>query len=205
MSKDSSAIRSTTLKEKARIAILPLILTAFIGNIFYQNHLHHLEKVAKIARYKVAVAEYLEYGKTCTSFSSLPEINYENNTRSNQRWESVLAHYVPIRVAKCFTDKDKTVFRNPYLNLSFTNIAEASPGTAQYEYWQGMLYDFDMGMPFLRTGGSVCGDGSFSPSVGRGTCSWHGGYGNKRGERFDFKLAQKIHDPRPYLARLQAK
>ena len=204
MSQEFGQKKSLTLKEKAGVALIPLVLTAFVGNFFYQNHVHHQEKIAKISRYKVAVSEYLEYGKSCTPFSALPEINYQNNTRSNQRWESVLTHYAAIRVAKCFTDKDKTVFRNPYLNLSFTDIAKASPGTTQYEFWQGMLYDFDMGMPFLRTGGSVCGDGSFSPSVGRGTCSWHGGYGDQRGGRFVFKFAEKIHDPRPYLARLLA-
>ncbi len=179
-------------------------MVALISNTIYQNHLDAQQREVKIAAYELKVSNYLKAGDKCTPFEAIPEINYLTNTRSNQRWESVVEQFTSIRSAKCFLDVDKAIHTNPYRNFSFDGIATADVGTIQYEIWQGMLYGYDLGMPFLRTGGSICADGSYSPSVGRGTCSWHGGYGSRRGELFDFSFSESTYDPRPRLAELKS-
>lgn len=202
MSAGSSGSKNLTLKEKFQISFTILFIIAIIGNTIYQNHLEHEAKLAKIAKYKVLAVEYQKLSKTCIPFESIPSINYLNNPRSNDRVSSVINRYQAIMAAKCFIGMNETIYRNPYRNLGFKNLSTASSTSPSYEIWQGIIYDVDSGMPFMRTGGSICADGSYSPSVGRGTCSWHGGYGSQRGEKFDYKFSEKSYDPRIVLARL---
>lgn len=180
------------------------IFAISIGSLLYQSYVDNQEKKREIAKYKVLVSTYEQRGKLCVPVKDLPVIDFANNVRSEARVLSVATYFAAIGKAKCFLRDEKTIFTNPYRSFSIANVGEADIGSPEYEIWQGMLFYIDFGMPFLRTGGSVCADGSFSPSVGRGTCSWHGGYGSHRGELFNFKLSKPIYDPRPRLARLES-
>jgi hypothetical protein len=203
MSNSEYGFKSLKLKERVQIAFGLLFVIAIIVNSIYQGHLEHQAKLAKIMKYEVLVSNYKELAKSCQPFDSLPAINYANNPRSNERASSVLNKYKVIMDSKCFTSKNATIYRNPYRQLQMTGISTAAAGTPGYEIWQGIIFDVDSGMPFMRTGGSICADGSWSPSVGRGTCSWHGGYGSQRGEKFEYSLSQKAYDPRTVLLRLK--
>ena len=68
--------------------------------------------------------------------------------------------------------------------------------------FEGFLYEFDKGVPFLRSGMTMCEDGSLSYSRGSGTCSWHGGYAKQRGDFFSFNEIILEQDTRVELEEL---
>jgi hypothetical protein len=187
------------MKNKMRLTAFGVVIVLFIGNFAYQQNEKQRESERKIQKYQTLVLSYENLGKSCFELDGSQSPNFQNNVRSKERIESVSKYYTEIIRAKCFINSERTIFSNPYKSLEnsdWNNISENSVGN---EILQGIYFDIDMGMPFLRTGGSICSDGSYSPSVGRGTCSWHGGYGRQRGVRFEFQSVKPIYDPRRML------
>ena len=187
------------MKDRIKITSFVVVVILFVGNFVYQQIENQRELERKIQKYQTLVLSYENRGKSCFNLDGSQSPNFQNNVRSKERIESVSKYYTEIIRAKCFINSERTIFSNPYKGLEnsdWNNISENSVGN---EILQGIYFDIDMGMPFLRTGGSICSDGSYSPSVGRGTCSWHGGYGSQRGVRFEFQSAKPIYDPRRML------
>ncbi len=183
--------------------ILSLTLVfGFIFNLSYQGYTHHLEHQKKVAQYKQLVLEYDQLASACEDLDHLGVIDFNNNPRSVERVKSVLEYFSKITSAKCFVNSRGTVYKNRFRNVELEKSITSPPGTVDYEIFQAILYEVDEGIPFLRTGGSICGDGTFSPSVGRGTCSWHRGYAGRRGKQLDLVLLTEIYDPRVRLKQL---
>jgi hypothetical protein len=191
--------------KKYWIVILPVLVGLFVANASFQANKREAELSAKIARYALAVNSYNEYGKDCFRVTSENGPNYQVNPRSAERLSSVIEYFSEIMKAKCIILQDDKIYHSGYKSDIQKDFASASPGTPKYEVWQGILNAVDYGMPFLRTGGSICADGSYSGSVGRGTCSWHGGYGYPRGSKFEFSYLTPVHDPRPFYEYLLSK
>jgi hypothetical protein len=195
----TASSKISTTKQKFKVATFILVALIVVGNYFYQQGIHQQQLELKIKKYQNLTAKYEIRGKSCLSMNDSPKPNFENNVRSKERIDSVWNYYLGIMMAKCFIDSDGTIFSNPYKGLEksdWRNLPNNSPGN---DILQGFYFDVDRGMPFLRSGGSICSDGSYSPSVGRGTCSWHGGYGKQQGTRFEFQSAEQIYDPRRML------
>lgn len=195
----------STMKNKIRITAFGVVAILFIGNFIYQQNEKQRELERKIQKYQTLVLSYEYLGKTCFKLDGSQSPNFQNNVRSKERIESVAKYYTEIIGAKCFVNSETTIFSNPYKSLKNSDWNNMSENALGNEILQGVYFDIDMGMPFLRTGGSICSDGSYSPSVGRGTCSWHGGYGTQRGTRFEFQSAEPIYDPRRMLKILTQK
>lgn len=193
------------MKQKFKIGSFLLIILLVVGNYFYQQGIKQQQLELKIKKYQNLVIQYENLGKTCFSIEDSQKPNYENNVRSKERIESVWNYYLEIMRAKCFINSENTILSNPYKGLENSEWDSLSKESIGNEILQGFAFDIDRGMPFLRTGGSICSDGSYSPSVGRGTCSWHGGYGRQRGVRFEFQSAKPIYDPRKMLKILTQK
>ncbi len=187
------------MRNKLKLISFGVIVLLFIGNFVYQENIKHRELEQKIAKYRILVLSYENLGKSCFRMDISQSPNFQNNVRSKERIESVAKYYTEIMRAKCFINSKRTIFSNPYKGLENSDWNNISENTVGNEILQGIYFDIDMGMPFLRTGGSICSDGSYSPSVGSGTCSWHGGYGRQRGVRFEFQSAKPIYDPRRML------
>jgi hypothetical protein len=187
------------MRKKLKLTSVGVIVILLISYFVFQQHEKNRELERKIAKYRTLVLSYENRGKSCFIIDGSQLPNFQNNVRSKERIESVSKYYTEIIRAKCFINSEGTIFTNPYKalgNADWNNISENPLGN---EILQGVYFDVDLGMPFLRTGGSICSDGSYSPSVGRGTCSWHGGYGRQRGEKFEFQSAKPVYDPRRML------
>ena len=128
---------------------------------------------------------------------------YRNNPRSQERVSIVLDGFEKIIAAECFLFRNDQIHSNPYKNIVIADLGELPRNESEEEIYQGLLYEIDKGIPFLVTGGSICADGSYSASIGRGTCSWHGGYASKRGSIFRFDGSVVERDPRIELSNLQ--
>lgn len=187
------------MKDRIKLTSFGVVVLLFIGNFVYQQNEKQRELERKIQKYQTLVLSYENLGKSCFKLDGSQSPNFQNNVRSKQRIESVSGHYVKIMDAKCFINSNNTIFSNPYKGVKNSDWNNVSKNSLQDEILQGIYFDIDRGMPFLLTGGSICSDGTYSPSVGRGTCSWHGGYGTPRGSQFEFKSIKPIYDPRRML------
>jgi hypothetical protein len=194
----SRAFKVRAVRRGAAFTLIALL----VANFIYQNHLESVRHANEVERYKVAVADYYEYGKKCTKVDNLPKIDYASNPRSNARIATATNHFYAIFAANCLILDNNKIYKNPYKKFDFEIISTSPPGSVGNLVWLGLLYEIDRGVPFLRTGGTLCGDGWISGSSGRGTCSWHGGYARNRGTQFNFEGTSAIHDPRPMLKKL---
>ena len=195
-------VKGKTLKELRSIGLIVFLFIGFTGNYFYQAHIENLKKQEQISALKIQVHAYEQKYLTCINPADRSEITFDNNARSEVRISEVLAKYQKIIDAPCVILRNESIYSNPYQGISINSIFNATRTPQQEELYQGVLFDVDRGVPFLRTGGSICSDGWISGSVGRGTCSWHGGYARQRGNEFLFKFSVVEDDPRLALQEL---
>jgi len=196
-------LKGLTLKEIASITFLVLLVSGVVGNAYYQNYIENQEKNLRVEKLEVEVKQYLSRIDDCTNGMDIFPFDYRNNPRSQERVSRVLVGFEKIIAAECFLFRNDQIYSNPYKNIVITDLGELPRNESEEEIYQGLLYEIDKGIPFLVTGGSICADGSYSASVGRGTCSWHGGYASKRGSIFKFNGSVIERDPRIELSNLQ--
>ena len=196
-------LKGLTLKEIGSIAFLVLFVSGIAGNTFYQNYTENQEKNLRIEKLEVEVKQYLARIDDCTNGIDIFPLYYGNNPRSQERVSIVFDGFEKIIAAECFLFRNDQIYSNPYKNIVISDLGELPRNESEEEVYQGLLYEVDKGIPFLVTGGSICADGSYSGSVGRGTCSWHGGYASKRGSIFRFNGSVIERDPRIELSNLQ--
>jgi hypothetical protein len=196
-------LKGLTLKEIGSIAFLVLFVSGIAGNTFYQNYSENQEKNLRIEKLEVEVKQYLARIDDCTNGIDIFPLYYGNNPRSQERVSIVFDGFEKIIAAECFLFRNDQIYSNPYKNIVISDLGELPRNESEEEVYQGLLYEVDKGIPFLVTGGSICADGSYSGSVGRGTCSWHGGYASKRGSIFRFNGSVIERDPRIELSNLQ--
>ena len=196
-------LKGLTLKEIGSIAFLVLFVSGIAGNAFYQNYSENQEKNLRVEKLEVEVKQYLARIDECTSGNDIFPSYYGNNPRSQERVSIVFDGFEKIIAAECFLFRNDQIHSNPYKNIVIADLGKLPRNESEEEIYQGLLYEIDKGIPFLVTGGSICADGSYSGSVGRGTCSWHGGYASKRGSIFRFNGSVIERDPRIELNNLQ--
>jgi hypothetical protein len=161
-------------------------------------------KSQRIAELRIQVAEYKQQILDCVDGWNLFNSPYDSNPRSRERFDQVAAKFYKLSDAPCMMRNGK-IWTNPYKQVDLSQVRAGSTGRLQQEMYQGLLYEFDRGVPFLRSGETLCEDGWISSSRGRGTCSWHGGYAQQRGDLFTFDSSKLKRDPREELQRLLEK
>lgn len=196
-------LKGLTFKEIGSIAFLVLFVSGIAGNAFYQNYSENQDKNLRIQELNAEVKQYSARINLCIQGNNIFPFYYTNNPRSEERTAVVFDGFNKILDAECFVFENDKIYSNPYRNIEIADLGELPRNENEEEIFQGLIYEVDKGIPFLVTGGSICADGSYSGSVGRGTCSWHGGYASKRGYIFRFKASEFEPDPRIELSNLQ--
>jgi hypothetical protein len=196
-------LKGWTLKEISSVVFVLLLTVGIGGNVVYQKWSDNQEKNQRIEQLQLEVIKYEARMTTCVKANEVFPFFYSNNPRSQERLTEVIEGFRKIAEADCFVFRSDKIYTNPYKNLTVGNFIEVPRSGNEEELFQGLLYEVDKGIPFLVTGGSICADGSYSGSVGRGTCSWHGGYATKRGYNFDYGASVYEYDPRLELSSLQ--
>ena len=153
-------------------------------------------KNERIALLQEQVLQYEEKLTTCVNSRELLPFAYQSNPRSKERLEEVSKLFNQVVAAPCFERGDEKIYKNPYTRVDLGKLSQNSVDEIEVEMFEGFLYEFDKGVPFLRSGMTMCEDGALSYSRGSGTCSWHGGYARQRGERFSFNASYLEPDPR---------
>jgi hypothetical protein len=196
-------LKGLTFKEIGSIVFLVLFVSGIAGNAFYQNYSENQAKNLRIEKLNAEVKQYSARINLCINGNDIFPFYYANNPRSEERTAIAFEGFNKILNAECFVFKNDKIYSNPYRNIEIADLGELPRNENEEEIFQGLIYEIDKGIPFLVTGGSICADGSYSGSVGRGTCSWHGGYASKRGYIFRFKASELEPDPRIELSNLQ--
>lgn len=159
-------------------------------------------KNERIAMLNEQVSQYEEKLSTCVNSRGFFPFAYQSNPRSRERLEEVSKLFNQVVTAPCFERGDQRIYKNPYAEVDLGKLSHKSVDAIEVEIFEGFLYEFDKGVPFLRSGMTMCEDGSLSYSRGRGTCSWHGGYARQRGDFFSFRKLILEFDPRIELKSL---
>jgi hypothetical protein len=196
-------LKGWTLKEIGSVLFVLVLTVGIGGNVVYQKWSDNQEKNQRIEQLQLEVIKYEARMSTCVKGNEVFPFFYSNNPRSQERLTEVIKGFRKIAEADCFVFRGDKIYTNPYKNLTVDNFIEVPRSGNEEELFQGLLYEVDKGIPFLVTGGSICADGSYSGSVGRGTCSWHGGYATKRGYNFDYGASVYEYDPRLKLSSLR--
>jgi len=159
-------------------------------------------KNERIALLQEQVLQYEEKLSTCVNSREFFPFAYQSNPRSKERLEEVSRLFNQVVIAPCFERGDQKIYKNPYSGVDLGKLSKNSVAEIEVEIFEGFLYEFDKGVPFLRSGMTLCEDGSLSYSRGSGTCSWHGGYARQRGDFFSFNEITLEQDPRVELEEL---
>lgn len=178
---------------------LLLVVSSCVQDIRAEREL----KNQRIADLRVQIAEYEEQILDCVDGWNLFNTSYDSNPRSSERFDQVATKFYELSNAPCMV-RNGQMWTNPYKKVDLAQVRAESTGPLEQEMYRGLLYEFDRGVPFLRSGGTLCEDGWISSSRGRGTCSWHGGYAQHRGELFTFDGSRLKRDPREELEQLLA-
>ncbi len=193
--------RESLKKRLVRVTILTTLVgvTSFSINEYQTERRIKNERIAFLEKKKI---EYEAKLKTCSSTREMFPLAYKNNPRSRERFQEVSSIFYKIVSAPCFVKNDNKIYKNAYSGIDLGQVSQNSVDEAENEIFEGFLYEFDKGVPFLRSGMTLCEDGSLSYSRGSGTCSWHGGYAKQRGDSFSFSKATLEKDPRVELEEL---
>jgi len=178
------------------------VVLFFTSAYFYQVGVDRRELELKIQELELKAQEYEEKSKLCVPTSVIYQTAYSSDPRTSNRLTEVASIFNQITDAPCFNSLQGTMLNNPYKDVKLGELGDREHSPLEEEVFQGFLYEYDKGVPFLRSGWTLCEDGSLSGSAGRGTCSWHGGYAKQRGETFNFDFAEKIPNPRDKIAQL---
>lgn len=156
----------------------------------------------RISLLQEKVLQYERKLSTCVDSRDIFPFIYQSNPRSRDRLEEVSKKFNKVIAAPCFEKGDQQIYKNPYMGVNIGKLSQNSNDEIEVEIFRGILYEFDKGVPFLRSGITLCEDGSLSYSRGSGTCSWHGGYARQRGDRFSFNASTIAPDPRIELSEI---
>ena len=157
---------------------------------------HHAEQLKRQAIFKQKSVEYVALKASCWNLGGEATVIATGEPRSSQRLSALNAMLENIVSAPCILNPYRDlVLKNPFKGITSTNFNDAKMGSPGEVLHSEALLDLDSGVPFLKAGGSLCSDGSYSPSVGRGACSWHGGYAVNRGHKWD--MSQWVEIPKP--------
>jgi hypothetical protein len=178
------------------------VVLFFTSAYFYQVGVDRRELELKIQELELKAQEYEEKSKLCVPTSVIYQTAYSSDPRTSNRLTEVASIFNQITNAPCFKSARGEMLSNPYKNIKVGELGNREHSPIEEEVFDGFLYEFDKGVPFLRSGWTLCEDGSLSGSVGRGSCSWHGGYAKQRGSSFNFEYAQTITDPREEIDQL---
>ena len=179
-----------------------LFILTFASAYFYQAGVERRELELKVQGLEIKAEEYQSKLKTCLPTTFLYQAVYSGDPRSSNRITEVATIFNKITSAPCFVSLQGAMLSNPYKDIKVGELGTREHSLLEEEVFQGFLYEYDSGVPFLRSGWTLCEDGSLSGSRGRGSCSWHGGYAKQRGQMFTFDSAEKIKNPRVKIARL---
>jgi hypothetical protein len=196
-------LKGWTFKEISSVFFIFTIVLGIAGNAFYQNYSENQKKNIRIEQLQVEVSQYKARMSNCVKANEVFPFFYGDNPRSEERIIKAIKGFQKVVGADCFVFSSDKIYKNPYKDIEISKLGDEPRTKNQEEIFQGLIFEIDKGIPFLITGGSICSDGSYSGSVGRGTCSWHGGYASPRGYRFEFKSSEYEHDPRIELVSLQ--
>ena len=198
-----SSISSTKSLKKSifRTTIFLVITAAAILSI---NEYRSEQRIRneRISLLQEQVVQYEEKLSTCINSREVFPFAYQSNPRSRERLEEVSKLFNQVVLAPCFERGDQKIYKNPYAGVDLGKLSQNSVDEIEVEMFEGFLYEFDKGVPFLRSGMTMCEDGSLSYSRGSGTCSWHGGYARQRGDLFSFNEIRLEQDPRVELEEL---
>jgi hypothetical protein len=177
------------------ISSVAIIFAVVFGGIHLAS-VHHAEQIKRQAIYKQRVAEYAGLKGSSWNIGGESTVIATGEPRSSERLNALNAMLEKIVKAPCiFNPYQDTLLKNPFKGITsadFNSTRIGSPGAVLHSE---ALLDLDSGVPFLKSGGSICSDGSYSASVGRGTCSWHGGYASNRGHKWDMSSWELISKP----------
>jgi hypothetical protein len=190
------------LKLNWKKVIGTLFIVVLGASYLYQQGVERHELELKLEKLEVKAQEYNRKLEKCLSSSLIYENAYSSDPRSSKRLEEVALLFNKIVQAPCFKSVRGEMLSNPYKNIKVGELGNREHSPIEEEVFDGFLYEFDKGVPFLRSGWTLCEDGSLSGSVGRGSCSWHGGFAKQRGSSFNFVYAQTITDPKEEINQL---
>lgn len=172
------------------------ILGAVAFGCAHLSSVHHAEQVKREAIYKQKVAEYAALKASCWSLVGESTVVATGEPRSSERLIALNAMLKNLVSAPCIDNPyQDLVLKNPFKGITTAEFSDTKIGSPGEVLHAEALLDLDSGVPFLKSGGSICSDGSLSSSVGRGTCSWHGGYASNRGHKWD--MSSWVVIPRP--------
>jgi len=200
----SGSYSANSLKRNFFRTIIFLVLSAVAILSINEYRSEQKIKNERIALLQEQVLQYEEKLSTCVNARELFPFAYQSNPRSRERLEEVSKLFNQVVTAPCFEMGDQKIYKNPYTGVDLGKLSQNSVAEIEVEIFKGFLYEFDKGVPFLRSGMTLCEDGSLSYSRGSGTCSWHGGYARQRGDSFSFKSSTLQIDPRIELEALLA-
>jgi len=135
---------------------------------------------------KQAEKNYLFAVSDCFNISNYASIRATGLPRSNERLKAVNSFYIPLVNKLCLKDSSGKYYVNPYHGIPLNSLNNPNYDSYDYELLQAILFDLDYGFTPFTASGTICSDGTFSSSVGRGTCSYHGGYASARGTQVNF-------------------
>lgn len=181
-----------------RTLVLLMISTVAILSINEYRSEQRIKK-ERISLLQDQVLRYEEKLSQCLNSRELLPSSYQSDPRSKERLKEVSDLFYKVVTAPCFEKGNQKIYKNPYSGVILGDLSQNSVNDLEVEIFEGLLYEFDRGVPFLRSGMTLCEDGSLSYSRGSGTCSWHGGYARQRGDYFSFSKIILERDPRVEL------
>jgi len=185
-----------TLTSIAFLAFLSIVLVSFVVKAVNTTQVEKVaQEVSRLRNYQQE--QFIKLQSSCWSFTSESDAVAVGNPRSSARINSVSSAMSKLVQSSCIYNSYRDlIYVNPFKGLTTRDLNNPVPGTIANVLLQEILLDVDSGIPFLKGGGSICSDGSTSPSTGQGSCSYHGGYAVKRGTKWDMS-AWKIEAPHP--------
>lgn len=168
------------------LVVVYLIITAVIN----------LPKSQAESRLEVkATQSFSNLSSKCLDLGKESSVREVGKNRSSERLQAINDFFIPLVQASCLK-QDGKIYANKYFGMDLSKISSAQFLTDEYELLQGILYDLDFGFTQFTPAGTICADGWISGSVGRGTCSWHGGYAHPRGTQINFDKMNEITNPK---------
>ena len=177
------------------IASIATVGAVVLGGMHLAS-VHHAGQLKQQAIFKQKMAEYVALKASCWNLSGEANVIATGEPRSSQRLSALNAMLETIVSVPCILNPYRDlVLKNPFKGLTSSDFNDTKIGSSGEVLHSEALLDLDSGVPFLKSGGSICSDGSYSSSVGRGTCSWHGGYASNRGHKWDMSSWEVIPKP----------
>ena len=144
---------------------------------------------------ETAIGAYQQITSKCLDVSKENSVVDFGDARSSERLKAINSFFVPLVQATCITNQGN-FYVNEFKGINLSKLNNPQFSTKEYSLLQGILYDLDFGFSQFTKFGTICADGSLSGSVGRGTCSWHGGYAHPRGTKLTYDSLPALTNPK---------